>query len=140
MFKICRKCQGSKPLEEFSVHAGRKDGRQGKCKACATEVSKEWYKAHKNDPNVAKRMKEYNKAKIQELRDEIDALKRETGCRYCPINEPCCLDFHHPGEKDRDVSHWVRMKSKYKLYEEVKRCVVVCSNCHRKIHAGLIVE
>jgi hypothetical protein len=48
------------------------------------------------------------------------------------------IDFHHVNreKKERDVSEWVRCASYKKFYEEIKKCILLCSNCHRKLHAG----
>ena len=48
------------------------------------------------------------------------------------------LDFHHidPNTKFKAVAH---LSYNLKLMiEEAKKCVMVCSNCHREIHAGII--
>jgi hypothetical protein len=52
---------------------------------------------------------------------------------------PCGLDLHHidPAEKDssfRSIRSWCRERIK----KELKKCVLVCKNCHAAIHAGLI--
>jgi len=49
------------------------------------------------------------------------------------------LDFHHAnGTKERDVSYFANAKSYKKMLLEIRKCICVCSNCHRKIHAGKI--
>ena len=57
----------------------------------------------------------------------------------CNETEPVCLDFHHidPNEKDFTISQH-RSLGKEKLLAEIKKCVCLCSNCHRKVHAGII--
>jgi hypothetical protein len=68
-------------------------------------------------------------------------IKRESGCVVCNESEPCCLDFHHldPNNKKENVSQMIRRKPNViKFMEEIKKCIVMCSNCHRKLHAGLI--
>ena len=60
-------------------------------------------------------------------------------CQICPYDR--CIDaleFHHldPNEKDFTISgkSW-----KYeRLVEEVDKCIMVCSCCHKEIHAGYI--
>ena len=49
------------------------------------------------------------------------------------------LDFHHldPSKKEFGIgtnanNSWAKMR------EEVKKCILVCANCHREIHSGLI--
>lgn len=50
------------------------------------------------------------------------------------------LEFHHldPSEKDFSVTGSANTKSLRLLLDEVKKCVMLCSNCHREVHAGLI--
>ena len=62
-------------------------------------------------------------------------------CRLCGELERCCLSFHHldPSQKDQSVSKLLNdFRSKKRILEEVKKCVVLCENCHRKVHAGVI--
>ena len=49
------------------------------------------------------------------------------------------LDFHHldGSQKDCPVSS-MQCRKKSKVAEEINKCVVLCANCHRRLHAGLI--
>lgn len=49
------------------------------------------------------------------------------------------LQFHHknPEEKDFTISHNTHIAFE-KALDEIKKCILVCANCHREIHAGLI--
>lgn len=49
-----------------------------------------------------------------------------------------CLDFHHLGGKDGDVSHMISGPVKLeRIIAEVKKCVVLCKNCHHELHNGV---
>ena len=50
------------------------------------------------------------------------------------------LDFHHinPNTKDFNISANTSYQNLEILKKEVDKCILVCSNCHREIHAGLI--
>jgi hypothetical protein len=63
---------------------------------------------------------------------------RAAGCVVCGEMEAACLDAHHvdPSEKDANVSSLAGQP--VLLAEELKKCVCLCANCHRKLHAGLI--
>lgn len=65
----------------------------------------------------------------------ISQLKFSSGCYFCKENHPDALDFHH---KDPDtklfglrtvVSHGLAAVKK-----EIEKCVLLCANCHRKVH------
>lgn len=60
-------------------------------------------------------------------------------CQICGYNKcQSALDFHHvdPGAKVLDAQR-MKQVSWVKIKEEMKKVVLVCSNCHREIHAGL---
>nr|DAV04229.1 MAG TPA: INTRON TRANSFERASE [Caudoviricetes sp.] len=43
----------------------------------------------------------------------------------------------NPVEKDFTIGK-NRSKGKENLLKEIKKCVCLCANCHRKVHAGII--
>ena len=61
-------------------------------------------------------------------------------CAICGYNKcHSALEFHHinPELKNFTISQNTS-KGWQTLLEEAKKCVLVCSNCHREIHEGLI--
>ena len=59
-------------------------------------------------------------------------------CQVCGYDRcASALEFHHinPEEKDFTISGCSR--SFENLKQEVDKCVLVCSNCHKEIHAGI---
>lgn len=79
-----------------------------------------------------------NQRRSRESREWIDKQKASTGCYFCPEDEPCALDYHHNnGDKDMAVSQMVHY-NRQRLIEEIAKCVVLCANCHRKVHAGIL--
>lgn len=64
-------------------------------------------------------------------------------CRNCGnVFDDCCYDFHHlnPNEKDFNISSAQTNGAKtwLKVRDELKKCVLLCANCHRLIHNKLI--
>lgn len=62
-------------------------------------------------------------------------------CQVCGYNKCVgALEFHHINseEKDFGVSAKGYTRSWDKVREEIDKCVLVCANCHREIHAGII--
>lgn len=70
-----------------------------------------------------KRLKKYNFA----------ASFKTVGCCVCGEKDVACLDFHHLSNKTTQVS-WMQSNSYKAIKEEIDKCVVLCSNCHRKLH------
>ena len=61
-------------------------------------------------------------------------------CQICGYNKSiAALEFHHlnPKEKEYQLSSG-NCRSIQEDLEEAKKCILVCSNCHKEIHAGLI--
>lgn len=63
----------------------------------------------------------------------IQELKSNTPCMDCKINYPYyVMDFDHVrGRKHKNVMELIPTLSKKKIDEEIAKCEIVCSNCHR---------
>lgn len=50
------------------------------------------------------------------------------------------LEFHHidPTQKDFGISYKGITRSWEKIKDELDKCILVCLNCHKEIHAGLV--
>lgn len=59
-------------------------------------------------------------------------------CGYKRCND--ALDFHHVDEKNKKfgLSKDGITRSWQKVKVEIQKCILVCANCHREIHAGLL--
>jgi hypothetical protein len=70
------------------------------------------------------------------IRARWDAYKSTLACTQCGENHPAALDFHHVirDPSNRKVYELVANGAIKLAMEEVKKCVVLCANCHRKHH------
>lgn len=62
-------------------------------------------------------------------------------CQICGYNKCVdALEFHRLDEslKDFGIASKGYTRSWDKTKEELDKCILVCANCHREIHAGLI--
>lgn len=85
-----------------------------------------------NSDAVIKRRK-----KIKNLAIEYKGGK----CICCEYNKCTnALEFHHldPSIKEFNIGKNGATRSWEKVKIELDKCVLLCSNCHREIHAGLI--
>lgn len=72
-----------------------------------------------------------------DLRGWVDDLKRSSdGCVRCSETDIRALVFHHDGNTKRaTVADLISEgRSKARIREEIERCVLLCSNCHRREH------
>lgn len=60
-------------------------------------------------------------------------------CSICGYNKSLeALEFHHHlGRKDFALSTKGLTRSWKKIKKELEKCILVCSNCHKEIHAGI---
>jgi predicted HNH restriction endonuclease len=77
------------------------------------------------------------KARMDAKRKEIAEWKRARGCTVCGEQEPWVLDMHHidPNTKESAPARSATLKT---FLKEADKCVLLCSNCHRKVHAAVL--
>ena len=66
------------------------------------------------------------------------SLIQELGgrCLRCGEDNPLVLDFHHkdPSIKEGTITSMLNRRSMEQAKKEAQKCVLLCSNCHRKEH------
>jgi hypothetical protein len=78
-----------------------------------------------------KALRDANKQRIDEY--------KSSGCVLCHEDETSCLDFHHLDADKKEFGIGGNTHRTWSYIErELAKCVLVCKNCHTKIHAGLI--
>jgi len=100
-----------------------------KDKAKIAKYQKTWY-----EKNKVKHGENVRKNKLERL-----AWVRGLGlkCKVCREDHPSRLDFHHrdPKQKYKGVMEMARDGySEERILKEIKKCDVLCSNCHRYHH------
>lgn len=100
---------------------------------------------HEKNPNYDKIRYQKNKEYFASNKKERKAIKREwlkdykskQSCKLCGESDPVCLDFHHvnPSKKVNVISKLINDGySLDNIKKEVEKCIILCANCHRKIH------
>lgn len=134
MKKFCSRCVQEKESTEFCKRTAAKDGLQSACKSC---MNVSWN---------ASRTKKYDHYRnVQRIRvdknyQEFVLWRSQQCCKVCFESDDSCLDLHHldPSKKDGNISQFCRNRPFKSILQEINKCVVLCSNCHRKFHAGKI--
>lgn len=101
----CSQCHSI--IDANEVYSNTNPHRIRQCKKCSKQ----------------KRLQKYN----------FTASFKTNGCYICGEKDIACLDFHHLSDKTTQVS-WMQTHSYNTIKEEIDKCIVLCSNCHRKLH------
>lgn len=122
--KKCATCKILLDESKFSLNPRKKDGLNSNCKECHSEYRKQHYLSNKE--------KYIKKAKInnQKSVDAFVEFMKDKKCVDCGNDNPIVLEFDHREDKLANVSTLVRGSLK-KLHEEIAKCDIVCSNCHK---------
>lgn len=93
----------------------------------------------RNRENRIALQKAINAKKRQYLKSFVDRYKLRYGCRVCGYrSHAIALDFHHinPTQKIRTVASMIRRSSGISsIKDEIRKCVLLCANCHRVQHS-----
>ena len=125
--KTCPKCQKEKEPSTFRL---RKDGRLAAyCKACEQTYKQDHYIQHKED--YKRRAKVSNPKRRAKLREFVNSLKAGP-CVDCKKDfPPWVMQFDHLSGKVASVSRILANGATLaRLVEEIKKCELVCANCH----------
>lgn len=101
------------------------------------EVQKKKNKEYQKKHYQQKKQYYVDKAKERKnfLKNYIERVKRLAKCKTCPESRWWVLDFHHRDEKDFGISGCIRRgMSVERIKDEIRKCDILCSNCHRDLH------
>lgn len=88
------------------------------------------------DPEKIRAIKRKHKNKKKILARELVNQFKKQGCKFC--NEKCisALDCHHINDNNKkSVARLVMYGyTTSRILQELRKCEVVCANCHRKYH------
>lgn len=95
------------------------------------DFHKKWYL--KNKERLILKAKDNNKKYCIRNKEFLNKFKLEKGCLDCGYKDNAiALDFDHLDDKKFNLSILAkRYVSINSLKEEINKCEVVCSNCHR---------
>lgn len=105
------------------------------CARCHRKLHLGEYEITALDHLSMSRTEKKRMSNIKIKRHVVDLLGGQ--CVRCGYNDCiAALDFHHidPNTKEFTISQAFKSWSETKL--ELKKCVILCCNCHRMLHAG----
>jgi len=128
MLRICKTCSEEKDIDLFVFHSQCLFQRTYQCRDCRNKQTS-LYNKQRRWPRSQK--------ENEKNRDRKAQLVKHFGgvCHDCKQSFPdCVFDFHHldPAQKDIKISLLRRLNEK--LWAEISKCIMLCSNCHRIRH------
>ena len=117
--RVCPKCKENCTIDQFYNRRG-KENSSVYCKKCSTIQTL---------------------SRLQRLKKQMVDYKGGC-CQICGYKKYMgALEFHHidPTQKDFNLSRMKQYTFDDKVTNELDKCILVCSNCHREIHGGLEV-
>jgi len=145
--KECNTCREIKDINDFYPY---KNGIRGSCKKCCNEktriymksVSKErrseWWKRSWENPEYRQRKYDSAQKRIRNIKKKcVDYLGGKCSvCGYIKCIE--ALEFHHVDPNTKELKLNTRGIERSKSFnsqkQELDKCILLCSNCHREKH------
>ena len=127
--KLCTRCKEYLKLTNFSV-VNKKTGKLASmCKICLRIYNREYWSKVKHLKNPLKN--ERTKLKRNEIRKFIISVLQSNCCADCGISDWRVLEFDHKDRKTKkfNIADSTQFSLK-KVKEEIKKCDIVCANCH----------
>jgi hypothetical protein len=128
--KRCARCEQDLPLECFHKKRGKE--LQAWCKECLRAYKADHYQANKE--NFQAKARVYRKKIQEQMRDWLFLSVKNVPCMDCGRRFNYWvmdLDHRDPSTKKAELSKFIRNCDWPGLRAEVKKCDVVCANCHR---------
>ena len=132
--KKCCVCKHPFPADHFHKASDRPDGLSSRCKQCMAKYQKKRYRIPAVKKRELARARKWKEQRIRYIREQLLIFFATHPCTDCNERDPVVLDFDHVGgRKIADVSYLIRCGQPWaKLLTEIRKCEVVCANCHRK--------
>lgn len=129
--KVCSKCGIEKEASEFYSSKRCSDGLQSRCKHCNKSDHAKHYQKDKA------KYKNRSSTRRKRITAEYTEWKSKQVCCRCGETDEACLDAHHidPSQKEFQLAKLGQEEfGTNRWFNELAKCIIVCANCHRKIH------
>lgn len=134
--KTCTKCRLERDRTDFRSDIYRRDGLSPQCNTCRSTKEKVWRDGNKD--SIRRRVRVAAIRAKQECRRFAVEYLLSHPCVDCGESDLLVLDFDHlePALKRYSISKLLsgttNSTSLKRVKSEIEKCVVRCSNCHRR--------
>ena len=115
------------------------------CPSCEKNCQTENFYQRRGRPNSSTYCKDCTTIQTLNRMQKLKKLMVEYKggcCVICGYNKYMgALEFHHlnPNEKDFNPSQMKKYTFDSRIKNELDKCILLCSNCHREIHGKVVV-
>jgi hypothetical protein len=102
------------------------------------KYQKKYYENNKDE--IIKKITANKIKRVAELIEWVNKYKSSRGCSRCSENDPICLEFHHVDSTKKEIGISKAIQhcwSDIRLQAEIDKCIILCSNCHKKEHRNI---
>jgi hypothetical protein len=141
IYKIkCYKCEIPKPVEDF--YSSRIKKNDYICKLCHKTHRKEWAKGNIKRQKYENKLSIIRCSKLVSIWLEYFKYENWHVCSKCGYKK-CfwAIEFHHRNSEKKkfSIGNFIHNRgftdhNKKLLNEEIKKCTILCANCHREEH------
>ena len=126
-YRICSRCKTSRLITDFNFRNRAAGVRHIYCRKCGKKFTRSHYRRNKRqyiDRSI----------RAKEMRREYVRQVKSRPCADCGVQYPYyVMDFdHREGEEKSFEMNRVIYVTMRALKQEIEKCDVVCSNCHRE--------
>ena len=145
MDKFCTTCQTTLPISAFWKDKTQADGHNYRCSACCKQARGRRIKPDHLRKRKTIRQVSADGLTLSDKLEYIRSTKDGCSCSVCGcVPHHSALDYHH--KDDTQKSFGLAGIRQFKtgeitlemIKEEIKKCILLCANCHRAHHAGAL--
>ncbi len=116
--------------DKYKQQQARSEAKRKGVNRYKADTRKAWYEKRKENPDFTEKLRRLGNARSEKIKAFLREYKLTYGCKDCGYkHHHAALDFDHIGtDKSINVCN---AKSIKQAKNEIEKCEVVCSNCHR---------
>jgi len=126
----CYRCGLEKPVDDFAWRRKAQNQRDTFCRPCRKAYGREHYLANR-ERYIEQARVQKTRLMLERTRYLIEYFKRHP-CVDCGEGDPVVLEFDHLRDKEFSIGQGLTTRSWQDILNEIEKCEVVCSNCHRR--------
>ena len=129
-FIKCYRCGQVKGTDQFAWRRKAKGQRDSHCRPCRSAYGKEHYA--KNRQRYIDQAGDVKRRVTLERTCYLIEFFKSHPCVDCGEQDPVVLEFDHLRDKQFAIGPALSKTSWKNILAEMKKCEVVCANCHRR--------